>query len=72
MTKAIFHIHPMPQSLSRPLAIAAILALLALSIGGALAQRMEQRAAADRFGFGETLGFCLNPTCGATSSVVAD
>jgi len=53
MTKTIFHIQPMPQSVARSLAIAAILAIVILSIGGALAQRMEQRAEQDRFSFGD-------------------
>jgi len=53
MTKTIFHIQPMPQSVARSLAIAAILVIVVLSIGGALAQRMEQRAEQDRFSFGD-------------------
>ena len=53
MTKTIFHIHPMPQSVARSLAIGAILVIVLLSIGGALAQRMEQRAEQDRFSFGD-------------------
>lgn len=54
MTETIFHIQPITQPLSKPLAVAAILVILALSIGGALAQRMEQRAAEDRLSFGDT------------------
>jgi len=53
MTKTIFHIQPLPQSVARSLAIAAILVIVVLSIGGALAQRMEQRAAQDRISFGD-------------------
>ena len=71
MTKTIFHVTPMPRPLSRPLAITAILALLALSIGGALAQRMEQRATQDRFSLGGTIGFCADPACGPAPSVAA-
>jgi len=53
MTKTIFHIQAMPRPVARSLAIAAILVLLVLSVGGALAQRMEQRASEDRLSFGE-------------------
>jgi len=57
MTKAIFHIQPMPRShiqlMPRSLALAALLVILVLSIGGALAQRMEQRASEDRLSFGD-------------------
>lgn len=35
------------------LTIGAVLALLLLSVGGALAQRIEQRAATDRLHFGD-------------------
>jgi hypothetical protein len=52
MTKIIFHIQPMPRPMARSLAIAAILVIVVLSIGGALAQRMEQRAAQDRLSVG--------------------
>jgi len=52
MTKTIFHIQPMPRPMARSLAIAAILVIVVLSIGGALAQRMEQRAAQDRLSVG--------------------
>jgi hypothetical protein len=54
MLKTIFHVQPLPSPLSRPLAIAAVMVILALTIGGALAERMEQRAAEDRLSFGET------------------
>jgi len=54
MTKTIFHVQPMPRPMARSLAIAAILVIVVLSIGGALAQRMEQRAAQDRFSVGTT------------------
>lgn len=53
MTKAIFHIRPIPQRLARALSLVAILAVLVLSVGGALAQRMEQRAEQDRLSFGD-------------------
>ncbi|HEV8391467.1 MAG TPA: hypothetical protein VGQ35_16570 [Dongiaceae bacterium] len=53
MTKTIFHIHPMPRQIARPLALAALLVILVLSIGGALAQRMEQRASEDRLSIGD-------------------
>ena len=53
MTKTIFHIQPMPRPVARSLAIAAILVVVILSVGGALAQRMEQRASEDRFSFGD-------------------
>lgn len=54
MSKTIFNVQPIPPSLAKPLAIAAILAILALSIGGALAERMELRAAEDRLSVGTT------------------
>lgn len=53
MTKTIFHIQPMPRSAARSLALAALLVILVLSIGGALAQRMEQRASEDRLSIGD-------------------
>jgi hypothetical protein len=53
MTKTIFHIQPIPQPVARSLAIAALLVIIILSIGGALAQRMEQRASEDRLSFGD-------------------
>lgn len=53
MTKSIFHIQPLPQSVARALAIGALLIIALLSIGGALAQRMEQRASEDRLSFGD-------------------
>jgi hypothetical protein len=46
------------QMAAKPLAFAAILVVLALSIGGAVGQRMEQRAAQDRFSFGEVADNC--------------
>jgi hypothetical protein len=52
MTKAIFHVRPIPQRLARALSLVAILAVLVLSVGGALAERLEQRAEQDRFCFG--------------------
>ena len=54
MTKTIFHIQPMPRPMARSLAIAAILVIVVLTIGGALAQRMEQRATQDRLSVGTT------------------
>jgi hypothetical protein len=53
MTKTIFHIQPISRQFARSLAIAALLVVLVLSIGGALAQRMEQRASEDRLSFGD-------------------
>ena len=53
MNKTILQMQYYPQHLSRSLAFAAILIILALSIGGALAERMEQRAAEDRLSFGD-------------------
>jgi hypothetical protein len=52
MTKAVFQMHPLLNPISRPLAVAAIMVVLALSIGGALAERLEQRAAEDRLSVG--------------------
>jgi hypothetical protein len=53
MTKAIFRIRPISQPLARALSLAAIVLVLVLSVGGALAQRMEQRAAHDRLSIGD-------------------
>ncbi|NJO33369.1 MAG: hypothetical protein HC869_09705 [Rhodospirillales bacterium] len=53
MTKTIFHIHSMPRPLARSLAIAAMLVILVLSVGGALAERLEQRASEDRLSIGD-------------------
>lgn len=53
MTKTIFHFEPLPRPLARPLAVAALLVILVLSIGGALAERMGQRASQDRLSFGD-------------------
>lgn len=52
MNKTILPMQYFSQHLSRSLAFAAIMIVLALSIGGALAERMEQRAAEDRLSFG--------------------
>ena len=49
-------------SLSKPVAFAAILVVLALSIGGALGERMEQRAAQDRISFGDVADNCSGCT----------
>lgn len=46
------------KSASKPLAFAAILVVLALSIGGAFSERLEQRAAQDRFSFGDVAENC--------------
>jgi hypothetical protein len=54
MSKSIFHIQSMHRSLARPLALAALVVILALSIGGALAARMEHRASQDRLTIGDT------------------
>ncbi len=60
MTKTIFHIQSMPrphiQSLARPLAVAALLVILVLSVGGALAERMQEREALDRLTIGDVAG----------------
>lgn len=53
MLKTIFDQQPFPRLLTRPLAFAALLAILALSIAGALAQRMEDRASEDRLTIGD-------------------
>ena len=49
MTKTIFHIQSKPRSL----ALAALVVVLVLSVGGALAERMEQRASEDRLSIGD-------------------
>ena len=54
MSKSIFHISSTPRPLARPLAFAALVIILALSIGGALAQRMEHRASVDRLTIGDS------------------
>jgi hypothetical protein len=56
MTKTIFHIQSMPRPVARSLAFAALLVILLLSVGGALAERMEQRASADRLSIGDVAG----------------
>jgi hypothetical protein len=53
MTKTILHIQLMPRPVARSLALAALLVILVLSVGGALAERMEQRATQDRLSFGD-------------------
>lgn len=53
MAKTIFHIQPMPRTFARSLALAALLVILVLSVGGALAERLEQRAVEDRLSIGE-------------------
>ena len=54
MTKTIFQTQPMSRVMARSMAIAALLVIVVLSIGGALAERMEQRATQDRLSFGDT------------------
>jgi hypothetical protein len=56
MTKTIFHIQSMPRPLARPLAVAALLVILVLSLGGALAERMQEREALDRLTIGDVAG----------------
>jgi hypothetical protein len=53
MTKTIFQIQPMPRTVARALAVAAMLVVLVLSVGGAVAERMEQRATHDRLSIGD-------------------
>lgn len=53
MSESIFRIRHVPHPMARPLALAALLVILALSIGGALAERLEQRAAQDRLTIGD-------------------
>ena len=53
MTKTIVHIQPLPRVLARPVAVAALLVVLVLSVGGALAERLEQRASDDRLSVGD-------------------
>ena len=53
MSKTIFHVQSLPRPLARPLALAALLVILALSVGGALAERLEQRASQDRLTIGD-------------------
>ena len=53
MTKTIFHIQPMPRTVARSLALAALLVILVLSVGGARAERMEQGASEDRLRIGD-------------------
>ena len=61
MTKTIFHIQSMPRPLvrpplARPLAVAALLVILVLSVGGALAQRMQEHESQDRLTIGDVAG----------------
>ena len=58
MIAALFVNRTKTRSLSKFLAFAAILVVLALSIGGALGKRMEQRAEQDRFSFGDVADNC--------------
>jgi len=49
--------------LKRPVVFAALGALLAVFIGGALADRMEKRAAEDRLSFGMAAEICVHASC---------
>ena len=53
MTKTIFHVQPMPRTAAHSLALAAALVILVISVGNALAKRLEQRASADRLSIGD-------------------
>lgn len=53
MTKTIVPIQPLSRALARPLSVAALLVVLVLSVGGALAERLEQRASGDRLSIGD-------------------
>ena len=53
MTKTVFHLQPMSRPLARFLALAALVVVLVLSVGGALAERLEQRASEDRLSIGD-------------------
>jgi hypothetical protein len=56
MTKSILQIQSMPRPVARSFALAALLVVLVLSVGGALAERMEQRAVEDRLSIGDAAG----------------
>ena len=56
MTKSIFQIQSMRRPVARSFALAALLVVLVLSVGGALAERMEQRASEDRLSIGDAAG----------------
>ncbi len=56
MTKSVFQIRSMPRPVARSFALAALLVVLVLSVGGALAERMEQRAVEDRLSIGDAAG----------------
>jgi hypothetical protein len=53
MTKTMIHIRSMPARAARSLGLAALLVILGLSVGGALAERLEQRASEDRLSIGD-------------------
>ena len=53
MSKSIFHIQSVPRPLARPIAFTALLVILVLSIGGALAERMQERESHDRLTIGD-------------------
>ena len=53
MTRTIAHFRPISHSLARVFALAALLVIIVLSVGGALAQRMEHHAQQDRFSVGD-------------------
>jgi hypothetical protein len=52
MTKTMLRIPSIP----RALALAALLVIVGLSVGGAFAERMEQRSSEDRLTIGEIAG----------------
>ncbi len=56
MTKTMFRIPSIPRALARPLALAALLVIVGLSVGGAFAERMEHRSSEDRLTIGEIAG----------------
>jgi hypothetical protein len=45
------------DTMKKPLTALSILVIAALTMGMALAERMEQRAQQDRFSFGDTIGY---------------
>ncbi len=56
MTKSMFQIRSVRRPVARSFALAALLVVLVLSVGGALAERMEQRAVEDRLSIGDAAG----------------
>jgi hypothetical protein len=53
MTKTMIHIRSIPVRAARSLGLAALLVIFGLSVGGALAERLEQRASEDRLSIGD-------------------